>query len=79
MGFKIAVDDTGSGYARLNTVSEIIPDVIKMHRSVVQNIDKNSVKESMVKGLLLVAREAGSVRRYRGNRKRGGGFRAFKD
>ncbi|RSD27504.1 EAL domain-containing protein [Mesobacillus subterraneus] len=61
MGIKIAVDDTGAGYASLNTISEIMPDVIKIDRSVIQNIDKNTVKESMLKGLLLVAREAGSI------------------
>lgn len=61
MGIKIAVDDTGAGYASLNTISELMPDVIKIDRSVIQNIDKNSVKESMLKGLLLVAREAGSI------------------
>ena len=61
LGFRIAVDDTGAGYASLNTISEIMPDIIKIDRSVIQDIDKNSVKESMLKGLLLVAREAGSL------------------
>jgi EAL domain-containing protein (putative c-di-GMP-specific phosphodiesterase class I) len=61
MGFRIAVDDTGSGYASLNTISEIMPDVIKIDRSVIENIDKNSLKESMLKGLLMVAKEAGSL------------------
>lgn len=61
MGFRIAVDDTGSGYASLNTISEIMPEIIKIDRSVIENIDKNTVKESMLKGLLLVAKEAGSL------------------
>ena len=61
MGFKVAVDDTGAGYSSLNTISEIMPDIIKIDRSVIENIDKNTVKESMLKGLLLVAREAGSL------------------
>lgn len=61
LGFRIAVDDTGSGYASLNTISAIMPDIIKIDRSVIQDIDKNSVKESMLKGLLLVARETGSL------------------
>lgn len=61
MGFKIAVDDTGAGYSSLNTITELMPDIIKIDRSVIENIDKNSVKESMLKGLLLVAREAGSL------------------
>lgn len=60
-GFRIAVDDTGAGYASLNSISEIMPDIIKIDRSVIQNIDKNSVKESMLKGLLLIAKEVGSI------------------
>jgi EAL domain-containing protein (putative c-di-GMP-specific phosphodiesterase class I) len=61
MGFRIAVDDTGAGYSSLITITELMPDIIKIDRSVIENIDKNSVKESMLKGLLLVAREAGSI------------------
>jgi EAL domain-containing protein (putative c-di-GMP-specific phosphodiesterase class I) len=60
MGFRVAVDDTGSGYANLNTICEILPDIIKIDRSVIEDIDKSSIKESMLKGLLLVANEAGS-------------------
>lgn len=60
-GFRIAVDDTGAGYASLHTISEILPDIIKIDRSVIQDIDTNSVKESMLKGLLLIARETGSL------------------
>jgi EAL domain-containing protein (putative c-di-GMP-specific phosphodiesterase class I) len=60
MGFRVAIDDAGAGYANLNTINEILPDIIKIDRSVIEDIDKNSVKESMLKGLLLVAKEAGS-------------------
>lgn len=61
MGFRIAMDDTGAGYPSLSIISEIMPDIIKIDRSVIQNIDKNSIKESMLKGLMLIAREAGSL------------------
>lgn len=61
MGFRIAVDDTGAGYSSLQTISEIMPDIIKIDQSVIKNIDKNALKESMLKGLLLVAKEAGSL------------------
>lgn len=60
-GLRIAVDDTGAGYASLHTIIEIIPDIIKIDRSVIQNIDGNSIKESMLKGLLLIAKEIGST------------------
>ncbi|MFD1737753.1 EAL domain-containing protein [Bacillus salitolerans] len=61
MGFRIAVDDTGAGYASLHTISEVLPDIIKIDRSVIQNIDTCTVKESMLKGLLLIAKETGSI------------------
>ncbi|MFZ3590657.1 EAL domain-containing protein [Bacillus sp. DJP31] len=61
MGFRIAVDDTGAGYSSLHTISEVLPDIIKIDRSVIQDIDTNKVKESMLKGLLLIAKETGSI------------------
>lgn len=61
MGFRIAVDDTGAGYSSLHTISELLPDIIKIDRSVIQDIDTNSVKESMLKGLILIAKETGSL------------------
>lgn len=61
LGIRIAVDDTGAGYASLHTIIEIIPDVIKIDRSVIQDINLNSVKESMLKGLLLIAKDIGST------------------
>lgn len=61
MGFKIAIDDTGAGYSTMSTIGEILPDIIKIDRSVIHNIDKNSLKESMLKGLLLIAKEAGAL------------------
>lgn len=60
-GFRFAVDDTGAGYASLHTISAIMPDIIKIDRSVIENIDKNKVKESMLKGLLLIAKEMRSL------------------
>ncbi len=60
LGFRVAVDDTGAGYASLHSISEIMPDIIKIDCSVIQGIDSNGIKESMLKGLLL-AKEAGSL------------------
>ena len=37
-----------------------MPEIIKIDRSVIQDIDNNSIKESMLKGLLLIAKESGS-------------------
>ncbi|KPB04705.1 EAL domain-containing protein [Bacillus sp. CHD6a] len=61
LGFQIAVDDTGAGYASFHTINKIMPDIIKIDRSVIQDIDKNMVKEKMLQGLLLIANETGSL------------------
>ena len=61
LGFRLAVDDTGIGYSTLSSIIEIMPEIIKVDRSVIQDIDNNSIKESMLKGLLLIAKESGSV------------------
>jgi EAL domain-containing protein (putative c-di-GMP-specific phosphodiesterase class I) len=61
LGFRLAVDDTGIGYSTLSSIIEIMPEIIKIDRSVIQDIDSNTIKESMLKGLLLIAKESGSV------------------
>lgn len=61
LGFRFAVDDTGIGYSSLSSIIEIMPEIIKIDRSVIQNIDSNTLKESMLKGLLLIAKESGAV------------------
>jgi EAL domain-containing protein (putative c-di-GMP-specific phosphodiesterase class I) len=56
-GFRFAVDDAGSGYSSLQTISELIPDMIKIDKSVIRNIDQLSVKESLLQALLNFARK----------------------
>lgn len=58
-GFKFAVDDTGAGYASLNMIAEIMPHFIKIDRSIIQNIDKHDVKNSVLKSLVLLAKNIG--------------------
>ncbi|WP_248930259.1 EAL domain-containing protein [Paenibacillus hamazuiensis] len=51
-GFRFAVDDAGAGYSSLQSISELIPDIIKIDKSVIQNIDTTSVKQSLLQALL---------------------------
>lgn len=37
MGYKVSMDDFGSGYSSLNTVGVLPVDIIKFDRSFVQN------------------------------------------
>jgi EAL domain-containing protein (putative c-di-GMP-specific phosphodiesterase class I)/GGDEF domain-containing protein len=54
-GFRFAIDDAGAGYSSLQAISELIPDIIKIDKSVIQNIDQASVKQSLLKSLLYFA------------------------
>lgn len=57
LGFRFALDDAGAGYASLQSISELIPDMIKIDRSIIQNIDQGSVKQSLLKALMKFAED----------------------
>lgn len=58
-GFKIALDDFGSGYAGLNTLLELAPDVVKFDRMLVRAIDKDPQKRILTTGMVQVCRDMG--------------------
>ncbi|MFQ3621839.1 MAG: EAL domain-containing protein [Spirochaetales bacterium] len=57
MGFKVALDDVGSGYATLNLLAELRPHIIKINMELIRNVHKDSAKRTIVKSLVLIARE----------------------
>jgi len=59
-GFKIAIDDAGAGYSSLQAISELNPEYIKIDRSLIQNIDKNDLKKSLVETLTNSAKKINS-------------------
>lgn len=56
-GFKIALDDVGEGYAGLNMLISLKPNIIKVDREIISNIDKNEFKQSVYKALYTLAKE----------------------
>lgn len=50
-GYKIAIDDVGAGYSGLNLIAEIQPHCIKLDMQLVRNIDKEPVKQAIVKSM----------------------------
>lgn len=51
-GYMIAIDDVGSGYSGLKTINEIRPHFLKIDIALIQNIDKDQFKQSLVKFLV---------------------------
>lgn len=59
-GFKTAIDDFGAGYAGLNLLAEIQTDIIKLDMALIRNIDKNKVRQAIIRGVLQVTNELSS-------------------
>ncbi|MDR9435591.1 MAG: GGDEF domain-containing protein [Thiohalophilus sp.] len=56
MGFEIAIDDFGAGYAGLRMWSELRPDYVKIDRHFIQGINEDPVKKEFVRSILDIAR-----------------------
>jgi EAL domain-containing protein (putative c-di-GMP-specific phosphodiesterase class I) len=56
-GYKIALDDVGEGYSSLNMLIKLKPDIIKIDRNIIENINKDEFKQSVYKALYTVAKE----------------------
>jgi len=58
-GFRVAVDDAGSGYSGLQTIVETEPDYIKLDLSLTRGVDGSLVKQKLVRTLGEFCRDAG--------------------
>lgn len=59
LGFKIAVDDLGAGYAGLRSWTELKPDYVKIDRHFIENIDGDATKRDFVRSIIEVGRGLG--------------------
>lgn len=50
--FKIAIDDVGSGYSGLNRICTVSPSLLKIDMAIVREIDKDTMKQSLVMGIV---------------------------
>ncbi len=57
VGFQFAVDDVGGGYASLESIVETKPEVIKIDRHIIQDIDQDPFKRSIVKFIVAFCQE----------------------
>ena len=59
-GFLVAIDDVGTGYSSLQTITEIHPDFIKVDLSLVKNIHRSLLKQELVHSLLQAGSRIGA-------------------
>jgi len=59
-GFQVAIDDVGTGYSSLQTISEVRPEFLKIDLSLVQGIHRNLIKQEIVSSILQIGERIGA-------------------
>ena len=54
-GIRLAIDDTGAGFASLSHVLKLRPNIIKIDRSLITHITSDPARRSLVTALILLA------------------------
>ena len=56
LGYRIAIDDLGAGYAGLSCFSRLEPDVVKLDMSLIRGIDASTRMQSLVRSMINVCK-----------------------
>jgi EAL domain-containing protein (putative c-di-GMP-specific phosphodiesterase class I) len=59
MGYRIAIDDLGAGYAGLTSFAQLEPEFVKLDMSLVRDIHKDAVKQRIVRSMTELCRDMG--------------------
>ena len=59
VGFRLAMDDVGSGYAGLQTIAEIRPDFLKIDMSLVRDLHLDPIKRELISTILRFSESTG--------------------
>jgi EAL domain-containing protein (putative c-di-GMP-specific phosphodiesterase class I)/CheY-like chemotaxis protein len=59
LGFQIAVDDLGAGYAGLSSFAALEPDVVKADMSLIRGIESSAIKQKLVGTIAALASDLG--------------------
>lgn len=61
LGYRIALDDLGAGYAGLNTFVALAPDIVKLDMALVRCLDRDAVKQKLVGAMTRMCHDLGIV------------------
>ena len=59
MGYRIAIDDLGAGYAGLGSFALLEPDVVKIDMSLIRNIHTDPLKQHVVESVVDLSHSLG--------------------
>lgn len=61
LGYQIAIDDLGAGYAGLSSFAQLQPEVIKIDMSLVRRVDVDPTRRKLVASLAALCRDMGML------------------
>jgi EAL domain-containing protein (putative c-di-GMP-specific phosphodiesterase class I) len=59
LGYRLAVDDLGAGYAGLTSFTQLEPDVVKLDMSLTRSIDREPTKQKLVASMTRLCNDLG--------------------
>jgi EAL domain-containing protein (putative c-di-GMP-specific phosphodiesterase class I) len=59
MGFRIAIDDLGAGYAGLTSFALLEPEIVKLDMSLVRDVHENRTKQKIIRSMTALTRDMG--------------------
>jgi len=60
IGARVALDDTGTGFASLSLLLEVEPEFIKLDRVLTRDIDSDPVRRALARALVTFGQEVGA-------------------
>jgi EAL domain-containing protein (putative c-di-GMP-specific phosphodiesterase class I) len=61
MGFQVAIDDLGAGYAGLTSFALLEPEIVKLDMSLVRNVHKQSTKQKLIRSMTGLCKDMGMM------------------
>jgi EAL domain-containing protein (putative c-di-GMP-specific phosphodiesterase class I)/CheY-like chemotaxis protein len=59
LGFQIALDDLGAGYAGLTSFAQLEPEFVKLDMSLIRDVDKSSTKQKVIRSMVCLCQDTG--------------------
>lgn len=57
MGYRIAIDDLGAGYAGLTSFAQLEPEVVKVDMSIVRGVERSGTKQKLIASIVSLCRD----------------------
>jgi len=59
LGFRIAIDDLGAGYAGLSSFAALEPEIVKLDMSLVRNVHQSAIRRRLIGSMTALCKEMG--------------------